>query len=265
MADTSATPEALHDLAIDLARAAGTLAADMSTQARTNPKAKATPTDLVTAGDIAAERQIVEGILAARPNDSILGEEGAAVVGDSGVRWHIDPIDGTRNYVQAIPMWCVSIAAEVDGQIVAGAVFNPSLDEMFHASIGQGAWCDDRRLWCSNRTELANTIVATGFARPIETRAHQGQVIAQLLPHIADLRRIGSAALDLCFVADAQVDIYFEQGLNQWDLAAGSLIATEAGAQVGNLHGGPMDNNFGMAAPPALFDQAKALLIEFGA
>ena len=250
------------ELSRDMARAAGGLALDLARSARADPDTKSTPTDLVTMADRAAEDLIVDGIVAARPADAIEGEEGASRPGTSGVCWHIDPIDGTTNYVYAIPAFSVSVAAAVDDQVVAGAVFDPSLDRLYSAVLGGGATCDDQPLRCADRGDLATALVATGFGYDPARRRSQAEQLVQVLPRIRDIRRFGSAALDLCAVADGRVDAYFERGLNRWDLAAGALIAAEAGAIIGNLRGGPADECFAMAAGPTLHDPLRRLLLD---
>ncbi len=263
----------LGTLAARLARAAGELAlaeaaavrgggADGS---RGRADTKSSPTDLVTAADRAAESLIIEGILAARPGDGIAGEEGGSRAGTSGVVWHIDPIDGTTNYVYGIPAFAVSIGVETEGELVAGAVFHPSRGCLYHAVRGGGAWRDAERLRCSPLADLATALVATGFAYQPPRRRHQAEVLVTVLPLIRDIRRFGSAALDLCSVASGEVDAYWEQGLNHWDLAAGTVIAREAGALVANLRGGPPDAGCLVAAPPALFHPLRDLLLTAGA
>jgi myo-inositol-1(or 4)-monophosphatase len=220
---------------------------------------------MVTTADRAAEALITESIRAARPDDAIAGEEGTDHDGTTGVLWHVDPIDGTTNYVYSIPAFAVSIGVEVNGLMVAGAVYDPSRRQLYRAVVGDGAWRDDDRITCSSRTDLATSLAATGFSYQPERRRHQAQVLSEVLPRIRDIRRFGSAALDLCAAACGEVDAYWEQGLNQWDLAAGSVIAREAGAVVGNLQGGPPDAGCLLAAPPALFGPLRSVLIDAGA
>ncbi len=246
-------PLALTELAVELARRAGAVVTEMAEDARRTASTKSSPTDVVTEADRAAEVLITDGILAARPDDSILGEEGAAQTGPSPILWHIDPIDGTTNYVYGIPAYSISIAAEHAGQTVAGVVFNPRSDELFRATRGLGATCNDEPLTVRNQPDLGRALVATGFGYRPERRRHQGRVVAGLIEQVRDLRRFGSAALDLCAVAAGRVDAYYELGLNRWDIAAGELIATEAGAVVGDLDGGSPDTGFLLAAGPSLF------------
>ena len=224
---------------------------------------KSSPTDVVTEADRAAEALIRDLIGAARPGDRILGEEGGETGGAGGqgaggqggmssVRWIVDPLDGTVNYLYGLPDWAVSIAAEADGTVVAGAVFVPRRDELFSAALGGGAWLsrgalDPRggdapqpvRLACNTGVRLDRALVATGFGYEAGRRLIQGEVLAGVLPRVRDIRRGGSAAVDLCSVASGGVDAYYERGVNLWDIAAGSLIAAEAGAQVTGLRGRP--------------------------
>jgi myo-inositol-1(or 4)-monophosphatase len=185
----------------------------------------------------------VSRLLAARPDDGLLGEEGSARPGTSGVRWVIDPIDGTVNFLYGLPAYAVSIAAEVDGEVRAGVVLNVATGEMFTATAGGGAYVvspgrpDPVRLTGSRPVSLEQTLVATGFGYRVEQRRAQGAVVAELLPRVRDIRRYGSAALDLCSAAAGRVDAYYELNLNPWDYAAGALIAAEAGLVVTGLPG----------------------------
>ena len=240
---------------------------------------KSSPTDVVTEMDRKAEELIRFRILAERPADAILGEEGGQTgdAGGSGVRWVIDPLDGTVNYLYGLRDWAVSIAAEVSGEIVAGAVFAPRAGELFTAVHGGGAWLtatantatantgmgngDARRaLRCGPGAALDRALVATGFGYRAERRKVQGEVVAALLPQVRDIRRAGSASVDLCSVAAGRVDAYYERGLNYWDYAAGALVATEAGATVGGLHGTPPGPSMTVAAGPSLFGPLSAAL-----
>jgi myo-inositol-1(or 4)-monophosphatase len=261
---TAADPLALLELATDLARRAGELALSMHAGLGQHDT-KSTPTDVVTAADHASEALLVEGIRAARPGDGILGEEGASDDGTTGVRWVIDPIDGTVNYLYGIPDWAVSIGVEVDGVAQAGAVFKAAADEMFTAVRGGGAFLDGAALTCSAVTELSLTLVGTGFGYDAERRAAQSLVLPKLLPVVRDIRRIGAGALDLCSVAAGRLDAYYEQGLSPWDLSAGGLIATEAGARVGGLRGAEPGHAMVLAAAPGVFDALHDLLARLDA
>ncbi len=209
--------------------------------------------------DRASESFIRRRLLAARPGDAILGEEG----GESGaglVRWIVDPLDGTVNYLYGLADWSVSIAAEVAGVVVAGVVAAPVHGEVFTAVLGQGAWLragEDQPvvLRCNTGVPLAQALVATGFGYAVARRVVQGEVVGALLPQVRDIRRGGSCAVDLCSVAAGRVDAYYERGVNYWDYAAGGLVATEAGARLGGMAGKPASPSMAIAAEPALFRQ----------
>jgi myo-inositol-1(or 4)-monophosphatase len=244
-------------------RADGLRAADLGT--------KSTVTDIVTAADRAVERLITQRLRERRPYDQILGEEygadrpeGADPFG-AGVRWVVDPIDGTVNYVYGLPQYAVSIAAEVNGVSVAGVVRNAETGEQWTAVRGAGAWRDGVRLTGSTATDLAQSLVATGFGYDADRRAHQARVLASVLPAVRDIRRFGAASIDLCLAAEGRVDAYFERGLNAWDHAAGGLIAEEAGLLVTGLRGAPPSSAMLVAAPPALHAPLHDLLATLNA
>jgi myo-inositol-1(or 4)-monophosphatase len=244
----------LRTLAEDLARRAGTAAlAGRRRLGVGQPVAhdtKSSPTDPVTEYDRAAERLIVDALRSSRPDDAIVGEEGADDTGTSGLEWHIDPIDGTANFVYDLPSWCTSVAVvDADGPL-AGAVYIPVSDELFSAARGGGARLGHRPIACSTVSELSQALVGTGFSYSAERRAGQARRLEQLLPEVRDMRRLGSAAIDLCFVACGRLDAYFEEYLNSWDLAAGVLIAQEAGATTSDLRGGPASSVATVAAAP---------------
>ncbi|MEJ7582753.1 MAG: inositol monophosphatase family protein [Acidimicrobiales bacterium] len=253
-------PIALRDLASAVAVDAGRLLLDVLVGSDLSIETKSSPTDMVTEMDRSVERLLVAGILAARPDDSIMGEEGADQIGTSGVRWLLDPIDGTTNFVYGIPGFNVSVAAEVDGQVVAGAVLDPLHDDLFTAAAGEGAQRNGRCIRCNPSTGLAHALVATGFSYDRTRREGQARVLTTVLPAVRDIRRIGAAALDLCWVACGRVDAYYEQGLAPWDYAAGSLVAQEAGAIVGDLRGGAPSPTFTLAGGSALFGPLRDLL-----
>ncbi len=239
-------------------RAAGVALEHLGTHLRVATKSSAT--DMVTEVDREVERLIVDGILAARPDDGILGEEGADVAGTSGHRWIVDPIDGTTNYLYGHPGFAVSIACERDGEVVVGVVNDPLHRDVFTATRGAGATRNGEPIRCSEETEIGHALVATGFAYDADRRREQGAVIARTIGEIRDIRRMGAAAVDLCSVACGRVDAYFERGLNPWDLAAGELIASEAGAAIEAIEGGPARPGSVLAAPPALVEPLRALL-----
>jgi myo-inositol-1(or 4)-monophosphatase len=250
---------------------------------------KSSPTDVVTEMDGRAEELIRARILVARPDDAILGEEGGQVEGAAvaPARWVVDPLDGTVNYLYGLHDWAVSIAVEVDHQIVAGAVYVPMRGELFTAVRGEGAWLESTRgpgtaaaagesvipdstferipLRCRPGVPLDQALVATGFGYRAQRRTVQGEVVAALLPRIRDIRRNGVASVDLCAVAAGRVDGYYERGLNYWDYAAGALIAAEAGAVVGDSKGGPPSPSMTVAAGPGLFGPLRDALAELDA
>lgn len=213
---------------------------------------KSSPTDPVTEFDRAAEALIVGAIRRERPDDSIVGEEGTDHVGTSPYAWHVDPIDGTANFVYDLPNWCTSVAVVDDDGSVAGAVYLPVTDELFSASRGGGATLNGDPVRCSMATDLGQALVATGFSYSAQRRRRQGRRLAELIDQVRDVRRLGSAATDLCLVACGRVDAYFEEHLNSWDLAAGVLIAAEAGAITSDFSGGSAGPAETVAAAPGV-------------
>jgi len=248
-------------LATRLAVAAGDAARDgRAERGIAVASTKSSATDMVTEFDRASEALIVGGILEARPEDAIVGEEGTDRPGTSGIDWLIDPIDGTTNFLYDLPGWAVSIAAASTDGTEIGVVYLPTTNELFTAMAGEGAYLNGRRLQCSDTDALALALVASGFSYQVERRRLQARRLAAILPQVRDLRRFGAAAPDLCYVAAGRVDVYFEQWLGAWDLAAGELIAREAGCRTGSLDGGPARPDSVMAANPALFPLMHALI-----
>ncbi|MGR6318039.1 inositol monophosphatase family protein [Micromonospora soli] len=258
MIRSAPTPRELLEIAVAVARDAAATAQRMRAEGVSVAATKSTVTDVVTAADRAVERQVLDALRKHRPDDAVLGEEYGAGAGDpaaeSGVRWVIDPIDGTVNYLYGLPYCAVSLAAEVDGEVVAGVVRNVATGDEWTATAGGGAWREEERLGCSTETDLGQALVATGFGYDAGRRAHQARVVAELIPHVRDIRRMGAAALDLCLAAEGKVDAYYEKGLAAWDLAAGGLVAREAGLLVTGLAGRPPGPDLVIAAPPALFE-----------
>lgn len=226
---------------------------------------KSSPTDLVSQIDRRVELCIVERLQRERPADALLAEEGSLLEGTSGVRWVIDPLDGTTSYVYDYPCFAASIGVEVDGEAVVGVILDSATGRLFSAVRGFGAECDGRRIRAREPQGLARALVATGFSYDAAQRARQGAVVASLLPRVRDIRRGGAAAVDLTHVASGRVDAYYELDLSPWDYTAGVLIAREAGATVelrAAAHGrGPAV----VAAHPELFEDLAALLVETGA
>jgi fructose-1,6-bisphosphatase/inositol monophosphatase family enzyme len=252
-------------VATDLASTAAALLLDGLTRQRVEVSTKSSPTDMVTEMDRASEALIVAGIRAARPDDGIVGEEGADLDGTSGVRWLVDPVDGTTNYLYGFPGFAVSIAAERHGEVVVGVVHDPMHGDVFKAAKGRGATRNGTPISASTKDDLATALVGTGFSYERDRRRRQANVLSQVLPHIRDIRRMGAAAVDLCSVACGRLDAFYERGLGPWDLAAGALIAGEAGAAVGDLTGGPPSGDFVLAAARGLFEPLRALLDTAGA
>lgn len=249
----------LYRLTVDLAQgAANEVRAALG--GRLDVQAKTTATDLVTEVDRAVERWLVQRLATARPGDDIVAEEGSGHETGSTTRWYLDPIDGTVNFVLGLPQFAVSVAVEVDGEVRAGAVANPVSGEVFSASAGAGAWLGDQRLRGPRDVPVSRAVVGTGFGYDAGRRARQIEVAAGVLPRVADIRRLGAASLDLCFVAAGRLDAYFEAGLNPWDWAAGALIAREAGCYVGGLHGEPPGPRMTVACGPAVAADFLGLL-----
>jgi myo-inositol-1(or 4)-monophosphatase len=258
-------PSSLLDLAVATARAAAELVARGRASAGAAVQVKSSPVDVVTAVDTACEELIVGRLLAARPDDGLLGEEGSSREGTSGVRWVVDPLDGTVNYLYGLPSWAVSIAAEFEGETVIGVVEAPTRGETFRAALGHGAFRNAQPIRCRPAPPLDQALVGTGFNYVAERRAAQADLVRQLIPRVRDIRRSGSAAVDLCDVAAGRLDAFYERGLHAWDLAAGDLIAREAGARTGGRPGLAPDGELAVAASPGVFDILQPLLDRLGA
>ncbi|MDS1268822.1 inositol monophosphatase family protein [Lipingzhangella sp. LS1_29] len=225
------SPAALVDLAQRIALEAGEIAAAGQSRVRVLDT-KSSPTDVVTEMDQASERHIRDRIVGLRPTDAVLGEEDGDSRGSSGVRWIVDPIDGTVNYLYGRPDWAVSIAVEDRGTVVAGVVAAPALGRTYTAIRGGGAWDGQRRLRRDAPPELDTALVATGFGYAAQRRQRQAEILRGLLPRVRDIRRAGSSALDICAVAAGEADAYYEHGLSPWDWSAAALVATEAKVHV---------------------------------
>jgi myo-inositol-1(or 4)-monophosphatase len=263
----TSTAGELLAIAVRIARDGAETARRMRAEAITDVQTKSTATDVVTAADTAVERQVVAALQAERPGDGVLGEEygDSAAPAPGAVRWILDPIDGTVNYLYGLPQYAVSLAAEVNGVVVAGVVVNAATGEEWTATLGGGAWRDGRRITGSTPTTLGQALVGTGFGYDPARRAHQGVVIAGLITQVRDIRRCGCASIDLCMAAEGALDAFFEKGLNPWDHAAGGLVATEAGLRVGGLGGAAAGKDMLIAAPPALFGQLHDALADLDA
>jgi myo-inositol-1(or 4)-monophosphatase len=248
-------PDELLDVAVECARTAGALLLERFGSERVLAT-KSTSTDLVSAADLAAE-EAIRGILARRaPDDAIMGEEGDDTPGTSGRRWIVDPLDGTVNYLYGLPQWGVSIACEG----LAGAVYDPLRDELFTATADGPARCNGVDLAPEPPEDLGHALVATGFGYDAGRRALQAEVVARVLPRARDIRRGGSAALDLAWTAAGRLDAYYERGVNLWDVAAGELLCARAGLRVARLE--PVGElPWGtLAAPAAVFDELRPLV-----
>jgi myo-inositol-1(or 4)-monophosphatase len=272
-------PEALLRVAIEAARTGGALLRERARRgAEREVASKSTPTDLVSEADLASERAIRELLAARRPEDGFLGEEGGSSEGASGLSWVVDPLDGTVNFLFGIPQWCVSVAVRDEAGMLAGAVYDPNREELFTATRDGGALLstgDGRTVELTRRApaagprrggeedaggDLASAMIATGLAYDADVRAAQARVLSRLIPQVRDIRRFGSAALDLTWTAAARYDAYFERSVKQWDIAAGALICERAGLEVREL---PALANLPwgiLVAPPLLGERLLALV-----
>ncbi len=253
----------LRALAERLAVGAGTLALDGRRAfgpGRLEHDTKSTATDPVTEFDRAAERHLVEHLTASRPDDAIVGEEGTGIEGSSGLSWHLDPIDGTANFVYGLSAWCTSVGVLDEAGGLAGAVYAPVSGELFSAARGRGATLDGAPITASRCTSLSDAMIATGFAYRPEVRTGQARRLAELIADVRDVRRGGSAAIDLCLVACGRIDAYYEGHLNSWDVAAGLLIAAEAGATTFDVRDSADHDAFTVASAPAIHEALIDLL-----
>jgi myo-inositol-1(or 4)-monophosphatase len=248
----------LQDVAVRVATGAAEVLRQYSPARLKEVSTKSSPTDLVSEADRASEAYIVSELRSARPSDSFVGEEGTSYSGTSRVTWVADPLDGTTNFFFDVPAFSVSLAAQYDGRAVVGVVVDVSRREIWTATVGRGAWCNGSPCHvASGRSVLATALVATGFSYRAERRAEQAAVLPYLMPAVRDIRRFGSAALDLCWVAGGRVDAFYESGLNAWDWAAGSVICQEAGGEVTML-----PDSILLATTPELTGPLTGLLSE---
>jgi myo-inositol-1(or 4)-monophosphatase len=252
------TEEELLAVSVDAARMAGELLLQRARRgAEREVRRKSTPTDLVSEADLASEQAIRELLADRRPDDGFLGEEGGRAGGArSGLSWVVDPLDGTINFLFGIPQWCVSVAVRDGEGTLAGAVYDPNRDELFTATRDGRARLTGpdgvAELMGSGRADLPTAMVATGLAYEAEVREAQARVLARLVARVRDIRRFGSAALDLAWTAAARYDAYFERSVKQWDVAAGALICRRAGLAVLELAAHERLPSGILAAPPAL-------------
>jgi myo-inositol-1(or 4)-monophosphatase len=259
--------EELAGIALDVARAAAELVRGRAAAGVAVADTKTSATDVVTEADRASETLIRRLLRERRPDDAFLGEEGADEAGTSGVRWIIDPIDGTVNFLYGLPQYAISIAASIDDGpetgVVAGIVVNVESGEVFAATRGGGATCDGRPLRVRDVVPMPQRLVITGFSYVAAVRARQAAAVASLVTEVRDIRRLGSAALDLCAIAAGRADAYVEEGLNPWDVAAGGLVATEAGARL-EIEAGVGGNDCVVCAPVAGYADFAALVARCG-
>ncbi len=253
--------EELLELAVSLAHAAGDMALSGRKNGLGDVVTKSTATDMVTEFDQASEVLIAEGIREARPADGIIGEEGAHHESLSGITWQIDPIDGTTNFFFDLPMWAVSIAAVDHVGSLIGVVYIPALGETFTAIRGTGALLNGRPIAVRKNPLLSDALVCTGFSYSAQKRVLQAQRIPLIIEQVRDIRRVGAAAIDLCFVACGRYDAYFEENLLSWDLAAGHLIATEAGAIVTDFSGNTVHPAEVLASQPQIHRELSSLIL----
>ena len=257
---TKATdPAVLEEIAVNVAIAAADLARGRLGRKQT-VDTKTTPTDVVTGADVEVEAFIRAALQAATPGAAILGEEGAPVSGSTSVGWIVDPIDGTVNFLYNLPVRSVSIGATVAGEVVAGAVVDIVRGEVFRGSVGNGVLRDNARVTPSATTDISDALVGTGFSYASETRRREGAVVARVLPEVRDIRNFGSAALHLCWVACGRLEAFYQEGLNEWDVAAGAFLVSEAGGRV--ELGSDANGGLVLAATSGVFDALRNLIIE---
>jgi myo-inositol-1(or 4)-monophosphatase len=260
-------PRELLELALGTARAAAALVAQRQAAGVTVAATKSSVVDVVTEADRASEELIRSRIMAARPDDGFVGEEGSSERGTSGIRWVVDPIDGTVNFLYGIPAYAVSIAAQsLEGptpRTVAAVVLDVAHGTAYTATPGGGAFRDGARLEVRAPAPMGERLVLTGFNYAADTRAIQAAAVGKMLPQVRDIRRQGSCALDLCHVAEGRADAYVEEGVSEWDHAAGALVATEAGAVV-ELTTGAGGKDILVCAPAHGFPEFRTLVVECG-
>lgn len=265
------SPSDLLAVAEQVARAAGALVHEGRPDVVGVAATKSSAVDVVTAMDLASEDLVRRTLARLRPDDGVLGEEGGSTVGTSGITWVVDPIDGTVNYLYGLPAWAVSVAA-VSGEpdpatwtVLAGCVHAPATGETWTAARGEGAHLDGRRLVVAPAPPLERCLLGTGFGYVAQRRRAQARVLAELLPRVRDVRRIGAAAIDLCQVATGRLDLYYERGLQPWDLAAASLVVEEAGGVVTGLRGARAGTAMTVAGAGDRVAELAAVLAEQGA
>lgn len=255
----------LLEIALETAHRAGALLHDGRPDDLGVAATKSSAVDVVTEMDVASEKLITDYVSQRRPDDGFLGEEGGATAGTTGVRWVVDPLDGTVNYLYGRPDWAVSIAAEYEGETIVGVVASPPRGETYRAALGHGAFRNAQPIRCRPAPPLDQALVGTGFNYVAERRAAQADLVRRLVAQVRDIRRGGSAAIDLCDVGAGSLDAFYERGLHAWDRAAGGLIAREAGARTGGRPGQPAGDDLTIAASPGVFEALQPLLDDLGA
>ena len=258
MADPDA--DRLAEIALEAAAAAGALLLERFVEPATGVERKSSQTDMVSDADRDAERLIRELLGRARPGDAILGEEQGVQAGGTGLVWVVDPLDGTTNYLYRHPIWAVSVACEDAAGAVAGVVHQPCTGETFVATRGGGARMNGRPIAVSGQDDLSRSLIATGFAYTPHVREAQARTLVEILPRVRDVRRAGSAAIDLAWVACGRLDGYWELGTRHWDRAAGELLVREAGGVVRHLEAVGDSGDGVLAAGPALHAALNGLV-----
>jgi Archaeal fructose-1,6-bisphosphatase and related enzymes of inositol monophosphatase family len=262
------TKEELAGL-LEIARHAAGLARDVHRraliEAGIKADTKASTSDLVTEVDRESERALVSAIHAARPNDEIIGEEGTKLSGNSGVRWILDPLDGTTNFIHRYPMHSVAVGVEVEARPVLGVVHDTFSDRVYAGIVGQEATCDNKPLHVRSESKLSQALIGTGFLPDAEVRRAQADLLRDVLPRVRDVRRSGCPSLDICHVAAGALDAFYECGLGPWDITAAAAIAEAAGARVSLLHSSIFPEPFLVVANPELSSALIDLLVELKA
>jgi len=258
----------LLEIAKHAARLAGAIHREAIETGDVEAETKQSNTDLVTRVDRESEHELVSAIRAARPNDEIIGEEGTRISGGSNVRWILDPLDGTTNFIHRYPFHSVAVGVEVDGRNVAGVVYDTFRNQMYAGVVGEGATCDDKPIRVRNDSNLQDALIGTGFLPDEDVRRAQAELLREVLPRVRDVRRSGCPSLDICNVASGSLSGFYECGLGPWDIAAAAAIAEAAGATVSLLHSQVFPDPFLIVANPELtaalitmFVDAKAVVI----
>ena len=258
----------LLEIAKHAARLAGAIHREAIETGDVEAETKQSNTDLVTRVDRESEHELVSAIRAARPNDEIIGEEGTRISGGSNVRWILDPLDGTTNFLHRYPFHSVAVGVEVDGRNVAGVVYDTFRNQMYAGVVGEGATCDDKPIRVRNDSNLQDALIGTGFLPDEDVRLAQAELLREVLPRVRDVRRSGCPSLDICNVASGSLSGFYECGLGPWDIAAAAAIAEAAGATVSLLHSQVFPDPFLIVANPELtaalitmFVDAKAVVI----